>query len=1045
MEAQTSFMKAAQAMLREMEEEEAREAAKRSARKTPLADEGEDTDWSRLEKLGKFVRRYAVSQEMTLSPGAVIPFRFRSLSVPLRVTEKTLLPQRRVAPGEELCVIGEPAEGRECLVCAAAPGAWFDRFRAFENAEEKLAAMRRYAGLPPEEQERLAVRLAGERYPIARGTGGRALRIDELLFRFQLCRDTFTPRQQRDIEALFEKLSIEEGDVSASPIRALRKESKTQRRLRYLLNIDQSSAAPFTMTKEELISALDKRLFGLREVKEKIAEAVVAAKYAGKKGFAILLVGSPGVGKTSIIRAVAEVLGRPWFIVSLSSSSSLVDLVGDAPHFESADCGEVARRYYEIGTTEAVVGLDEFDKPYQSEKEGGGRNTKVFQEALSDEHVFRDAFLGAEINTGNTLFIATANTTEHISESLLNRFTVISIPDYTEEEKVEIARRHILPELMSEYRLAQGEIRFSDSVLLSIAREYCEDEGARDMKKHLRSLVSRVLSLWDSGGGRQPFSVSEEFVASTLAAAVDENSPAILFRRNRGAYSPAVAAEIRSLIAKCRRDDLPPQDRERHEKRLGYLVRLIPTGGAFTQFDSEAFYRRVNETHCGMESVKDTVAQIFYLNSLRRRPLTSIRLLLVGPPGVGKTSVAASIAGACGAQLQRVSLNGVSDDAVLKGHSPTYLGSDAGMIAKALYRMRTTRGILLLDEIDKLGSRGGAEAINALVDLLDDSAQFTDHFLGLPLDLSQTLFLATANDLSAVPPLLRDRFTVLTLEGYSEREKEEILGSYIIPRVAKEYCPEGLDVRFPPETRRLLLASYCRSMGVRDADRAVRRLVREKLFSLRGSGETEALVTPGDVERVLGCPPPVRGNFPETVYPGLSRALAVAGDGCGMTFSVETMLLPGESALTLTGLPQESTADSVRLALSFVKRRWPGALREQGVHVHFGEGSVEKDGPSAGVAILLSLLSAVFGETVDGRVACTGEINGNGCVFPVGGVRAKLRAAEQAGCTRVFLPQENFRELSQQELSRLRVEAIPVRHVDEVIAAVFPRLAERAG
>ncbi len=992
----------------------------------------ERQDWIHLEKSGYLELVCIATEQTELRPGDSLPFQYRGLSLSMEIDENTVLPQTQYAKGEELCVVGLVNDER-CVAQAAVPRPYYDRFRSFPSAEEKAEAIRRFAFLPEAVQEELTARLNGERYPIARLAENQGEKIEDLRFRFQLCRDTYTQQQQLDIETILRECGSSE----------YKREMKAECRLRYILGIDQSSAKDFRLSKEEIIEALDERLYRLDAVKEKIAEAIVAAKYANRKGFAILLVGSPGVGKTSIIRAVAEVLGRPYFTVSLGSSTSLLDLIGDAPHYESADCGLVVKNFYKIGTTEAVVGLDEFDKPYRSDKEGGGKSTKVFNDALSDEHMFRDVFLGTGINTKNTLFIATANSTETIAENLLNRFVVIHIPDYTEEEKAEIARRHILPELFREYGIGEREIVFEKDVLLYIARHYCEDEGARDMKKHLRSLVDHILAFWDSACVRPKFTVTREFVEASLASGVNEDSPVIVFRRNRGKYSDETAAEIRSLIGKCRCDDLSSQEREQYTKRLSYLTRLIPSGEAFRTFDVDAFYRRVNETHCGMESVKDTIAQVFYLNSLNKRPLTSVRILLVGPPGVGKTSIAASIAAACGAQLQKISLNGVSDDVVLKGHSPTYVGSDAGLIVKALYRMKTTKGILLLDEIDKLGSRSGAEASHALVDLLDDSAQFTDHFLGVPVDLSQTLFLATANNLSAVPPLLRDRFTVITLEGYSEREKEEILGSYIIPRVTAEYCPRELDVRFPQETQSLLLSSYCQSMGVRDADRAVRRLVREKLFSLRGGTADSALVTPEDVERVLGSPPPQRGNFPDTIYPGLTRALAVTGDGCGMTFSVETILLPGENTLTLTGLPKTSTADSVRLAVSFIKRRWPGALRSKGVHVHFGEGSVEKDGPSAGVAILISLLSAVFGEKVDGSATYTGEINGNGCVFCIGGTRAKIRAAEQAGCTRVFLPYDNYRELTEKELSELRIKVIPVRHVDEVIREVLPRLEEK--
>jgi ATP-dependent Lon protease len=215
-------------------------------------------------------------------------------------------------------------------------------------------------------------------------------------------------------------------------------------------------------------------------------------------------------------------------------------------------------------------------------------------------------------------------------------------------------------------------------------------------------------------------------------------------------------------------------------------------------------------------------------------------------------------------------------------------------------------------------------------------------------------------------------------------------------------------------------------------------LVRYKLYSARHSAEKNAVITPDDVETVLGKPAAQRGNFPSEPYPGLSRALAVTGDNCGMSFAVETMLIPDEESLTITGLPRESTVDSVKLAISYIKCRFPGSLADRGIHVHFGEGAVVKDGPSAGLAILMSLLSAVLNTPISESESFTGEINGNGYVFNIGGTIAKINAAEQSGYTRVYIPYGNYIELSNDAIKQFALDIVPVRHVSEVIDLVFP-------
>lgn len=984
-----------------------------------------ETIGSRIEKSGYILFEYNINADMAIIKDENIQLSFRGRPVDVSITEDTLIPKPYILANEKLFVIGK-VNGDSCTAKVIANKEFYDMFVAFNTLEEKVTAMQRFSNLSVDIQENIKNELAGRTNPVVNKTTKGLTRVDDLRFKFDMCRHTYTPQQQMDIETIFEEC------------RSLTSTNKTRatKRLSYILNINQGTSQDITMTKEEIIAKLNKVLHKHDKLKEKLAEAIVASKYSNNKGFAILLVGSPGVGKTAIMKAIAYVLDLPLFVISLGSATSMVDVSGDAPQFDASDCGQPVKCWYKARTTRIVMGLDEFDKSYEAAKEGG-KVSKAFNDALSDEHFFSDAFLGTYINTENTIFIATANSTDTIPENLLNRFTVIHIDDYSEEDKVEIAQKFILPSVLKNFGVNTEDIVVNDDAIKHIAQNFCEDDGARDLKKGIESIVRKVLSIWDSGMQKETFIVDKTFVDTTLESTINTNSPAIIYRRNKALYSFEASEEIKDLISKLKQENIDGDLREKYEKKLNYLVNLIPVGDAFSRFDKEKFFTDVNATHFGMESVKKEVAQIFNACALNNKPLSATRLLLVGPPGVGKTSIVKSIAKACDSKYCKVSLNGISDDASIKGHSLSYTGADSGIPIRAIYKMKTTKGIVHLDEVDKMGSREGVSAANALVDLLDDSSEFTDSYIGQPIDLSGIMFIATANDISAIDPVLLDRFTIIQLNGYTEKEKAEIVANYIIPKAISELVPDDFDVTVSNEAQKLITEMYCRSFGVRDANKTIKKLIIDKLYS---SNKKTLTIDVDDVKAVLGIPPAERGNFPCESYPGLSKALAVTSNNCGMAFSVETMLIPDENSLTITGLPKESTVDSVKLAISYVKRNYPGKLTNKGIHIHFGEGAVQKDGPSAGVAILMSVISAVLNTSITENVSYTGEINGNGYVFNIGGTIAKIQAAEQSGCTKVFVPYGNFTELDKEELKQFSVEVVPVKHISEVIECIFPEL-----
>lgn len=946
---------------------------------------------------------------------------------------KTVVLTESFDVGDEVVILGY-ANSDSLIAKAILSAKQYEMFNGFSTLEEKAVAIKQFAVTPEKIRENIVRQAFGKRCDEDDYNDPMRLVSKEMLeFKFRMCKRSYSPQQRADIRALFDELDSRD-------IRSIDK-THAKKKLNYILNIEHSVAPEINMTKEQIIAGLDKCLYGQKALKERIAEAIIASKYSGVAGFAILLVGSPGLGKTAIAQAVAKVLSRPFFKFSLGSVTSLLELVGDSSQYEASDIGDFVKAYYKAGTTSVVALLDEIGSAGNFPKEGG-RVTKAFNDAISDEHRFNDSYLGTYINTENTIFIATANSTDGIPENLINRFVVINVDDYTDEEKTVIARDYLLPKLLNKFDARSDEIIISDEDIVYIANDFCQDEGVRDLSKQLENLVNKIITLWDSQGKRVPFVIDRAFIDDNLSALIAKNSPVITYRRNRELYSPEVSAEIKRLIAYLNNDRLDNvEEREKSKRKLEYLTKLIPVGDAFTSFDCEAFYEAVDKTHKGCDEAKDAIAQILYNKSVCGKPLTSTRLLFVGPAGTGKTSFAKGIAKACNAEYCRVSLNGVADPTIIKGHTFTYLGANAGEIVKGLYSVGTKKAVVHLDEIDKMLSHGSVSASSALLDLLDDSAEFTDNFLGVIEDLSDVMFIATANDLSMIDPILLDRFTIIRFDGYDQYEKKELISDHLIPKVIAELCPKTVKMTFSDEARQLLIEKYCRSFGVRDADKVVRKLVLDKVFSLRNKKVSKAVIGVKDIEKCLGKPKRERGNFPDVKYPGLSRALAVTSDSCGMSFAVETKLIPDEDSITITGLPRESTLDSVKLATSYIKCAYPGKLTSKGIHVHFGEGAIVKDGPSAGVAILMSMLSATLNQTITEDVAYTGEINVNGYVFNIGGTVNKIQAAQQAGCSKVYIPYGNYEELDKDVIKRFDIEIVPIKHVSEVIKDIFPDAA----
>ncbi len=455
----------------------------------------------------------------------------------------------------------------------------------------------------------------------------------------------------------------------------------------------------------------------------------------------------------------------------------------------------------------------------------------------------------------------------------------------------------------------------------------------------------------------------------------------------------------------------------------------------------EAARKVLDSDHYGLDKVKERILEFLAVKQLAPQLKGQI-LCLVGPPGVGKTSVATSVARAVHRNMARISLGGVHDEAEIRGHRKTYVGAMPGRIIAAIKQAESCNPLLLLDEIDKLGNDQRGDPASALLEVLDaeQNSTFRDHFLEVPFDLSDVLFITTANTLDTIPRPLLDRMEVIELTSYTDEEKVEIAKRHLIPKQIKRHGLTRAKFKLSDEALRTLIRGYTRESGVRLLERQIGALCRKTAMRLVTNDVKSVSITEKNLEEMLGIPRYHPDRLPQTEQVGVVNGLAWTSVG-GEILEVEAGVVPGTGKVELTGNLGDVMKESAQAALTYIRSRAAQLgieadfYKTKDIHVHFPEGAVPKDGPSAGIAITTAMVSALTGAPVRRELAMTGEVTLRGRVLPIGGLKEKTMAAYRSGICTVILPADNEKDLEEIDPTvRAGLRFVPVDQVDQVLA-----------
>ena len=576
---------------------------------------------------------------------------------------------------------------------------------------------------------------------------------------------------------------------------------------------------------------------------------------------------------------------------------------------------------------------------------------------------------------------------------------------------------------------ALSAVTLKDEILRKTRQEMDQQQREYFLQQQMRTIQEEL------GGGNNSEEELEE-----LRKAGEKKS-----------WDKAVAATFEKELRKAER--LNPQSPD-YSIQMQYLRTIVelPWGVYSTDnFDLKQAQETLDREHYGLERVKERILEHLAVLKLKGDMKSPI-LCLYGPPGVGKTSLGRSIAESLGRKYVRISLGGVHDEAEIRGHRRTYIGAMSGRIIQSLQKAGTSNPVFVLDEIDKLSSDYKGDPASALLEVLDpeQNTTFHDNYLDIDYDLSKVLFIATANNISTIPQALRDRMELIEVSGYITEEKLRIAEQHLVPKEAKEHGLSEYPLRFAPGALETIIEEYTRESGVRPLTKKIAAVLRKVAWAVASGDPLPEEITPELVHEYLGKTIYSRDRYQGNEHAGVVIGLAWTSVGGEILF-IESSLQPGQNGkLILTGSLGDVMKESATIALSYIRAHAEQLgidleqLKDREIHIHVPEGAIPKDGPSAGITMVTSLVSAITRRKVRPHLAMTGEITLRGKVLPVGGIKEKILAAKRSGITDIILCRENEKDIL--EINERYLDGLTFHYVDEISDVLaFALLDERAG
>ena len=598
----------------------------------------------------------------------------------------------------------------------------------------------------------------------------------------------------------------------------------------------------------------------------------------------------------------------------------------------------------------------------------------------------------------------------HLAASLLS-FSMEERQKLLEENSLYERGVEVLRQLNDQ--IAESEIR--EEILGRTRREMDQQQREYFLQQQMRTIQDEL------GGG----------------ATSDEEIDELRKKGKEKLWSEAVAETFEKELRKAER--LNPQSPD-FSIQMQYLRTIVELPwGVYSQdnFDLKGAKETLDREHYGLDRVKERILEHLAVLKLKGDMKSPI-LCLYGPPGVGKTSLGRSIAESLGRKYVRISLGGVHDEAEIRGHRRTYIGAMSGRIIQSLQKAGTSNPVFVLDEIDKLSSDYKGDPASALLEVLDpeQNTTFHDNYLDIDYDLSKVLFIATANNISTIPQALRDRMELIEVTGYIAEEKLKIAEQHLVPKEAKEHGLKLEDLHFAPGALDLIIEEYTRESGVRTLTKQIAAVMRKLAWAMASEEALPSEITPELVREYLGKTIYSRDKYQGNEHPGVVVGLAWTSVGGEILF-IESSLQPGQNGkLILTGSLGDVMKESATIALSYIRAHATelgidlDQIKDKEIHIHVPEGAIPKDGPSAGITMVTSLVSGITRRKVRPHLAMTGEITLRGKVLPVGGIKEKILAAKRSGITDIILCRENEKDI--QEINAHYLEGLSFHYVDEI-------------